>query len=176
MSERRVRGGSWIPSLDNLGMAHCFAVMAHAGQTDKSGHPYIEHALRVSATCSWHSVEAMIVGMLHDVVEDTDYDLDHIEHLFGGRIARAVDAITHGENEPHEDYMLRVKKNGLARVAKASDFADNASPDRWIDDERHEQRTSRYRIGLRQLLAIDGWMMDENTLAFYERVFEDRPA
>ena len=68
--------------------------------------------------------------------------------------------------------MLRVKKNGLARVAKASDFADNASPERHIGDARHEQRLSRYRIGLRQLLAIDGWMMDENTLAFYERIFE----
>lgn len=170
MSERRVRGGSWIPSLDNLGMAHCFAVMAHAGQTDKSGHPYIEHALRVSANCSWHSVEAMIVGALHDVVEDTKWDVGHIEAKFGRRIAAAVDAITHAPNEPHEHYMNRVRANGLARVAKLADFRDNAAPERHIDDERHEARLVRYRAGIRQLLEIDGWLMDPKLRFYYESV------
>jgi hypothetical protein len=173
---RHVKGGSWIPSLDNLGMAHCFAVMAHAGQTDKSGHPYIEHALRVSANCSWHSVEAMIVGALHDVVEDTKWEVGHIEAKFGRRIATAVDAITHREGESRDDYMLRVKRNGLARAAKISDLRDNLSPDRWIDDERHERRTALYRIDLRSLLGIDGWMMEDHWLDFFELVFQEQTA
>lgn len=153
---------------NHLGRAMCWAASKHAGQVDKSGHPYIEHAVRVSGNCSWHSIEAMVVGMLHDVVEDTDATVMMVEVMFDKGIARAVEAITHMPNEPHVDYMQRVRSNGLARVAKLADFADNASPDRMIDDARHAVRLERYRAGITDLLAIDGWQMDAGVREWYE--------
>ena len=44
------------------------AVAAHEGQKDKGGSPYILHPLRVMM--SLRTEEEMIVGVLHDVIED----------------------------------------------------------------------------------------------------------
>ncbi len=44
------------------------ARLAHAGQVDKAGRPYIEHVARVAAACS-DDPEAEAVAWLHDVLE-----------------------------------------------------------------------------------------------------------
>ena len=44
------------------------ALIAHAGQTDKAGAPYILHPLRVMLAQTTDI--ARIAGVLHDVVED----------------------------------------------------------------------------------------------------------
>ncbi len=54
--------------MSNLQKAISIAVEAHKGQTDKGGSPYILHPLRVMM--SLETEEEMIVGVLHDVVED----------------------------------------------------------------------------------------------------------
>ena len=46
------------------------AVEAHRGQVDKAGCEYVEHPLRVMA--SGRTLEEKIVGVLHDVVEDSE--------------------------------------------------------------------------------------------------------
>ncbi|TCU04842.1 HD domain-containing protein [Rhizobium sullae] len=43
------------------------AVEAHAGQTDKTGRPYIDHCRRVAAAVTGD--EEKIVAYLHDVAE-----------------------------------------------------------------------------------------------------------
>lgn len=159
--------------IDLFGKALAYATQLHKDQVDKSGRPYIEHVVRVAANCSWHGLKAMTVGALHDVVEDTDEELMLVEVSFGTDIADAVDAITHRPNEPRDEYLWRVKRNGLARVAKMSDLADNLSPHRALDDERAHHRNANYRVSLRELLAIEGWAMDKKTLAFFESRFEN---
>ena len=54
--------------MSDLQSAIQIAVSAHAGQTDKGGNPYILHPLRVMQ--SLKTTDEMIVGVLHDVVED----------------------------------------------------------------------------------------------------------
>lgn len=55
------------------------AVKAHAGQVDKCGQPYILHPLAVAevleATEQVPQEPAVIVALLHDVLEDTDHEL-----------------------------------------------------------------------------------------------------
>ena len=46
---------------------------AHRGQLDKSGEEYIGHPLRVMAAGA--TLEEKIVGVLHDVVEDSSWTL-----------------------------------------------------------------------------------------------------
>jgi (p)ppGpp synthase/HD superfamily hydrolase len=48
------------------------AVMAHKGQVDKAGAPYVLHPLRVMHSLRAENVQTQIVGVLHDVVEDCD--------------------------------------------------------------------------------------------------------
>lgn len=77
--------------------AKAFAEKAHKGQKRKSaGDAYITHPIRVAkrlmdAGCS----EALVcAGYLHDVVEDTPYNMGDIEEKFGPRVAHLVAAHT----------------------------------------------------------------------------------
>jgi len=56
-----------------LERAVAIASLAHEGQVDKAGAPYILHPLRVMS--SQVTTEAQIVAVLHDTVEDTDVTL-----------------------------------------------------------------------------------------------------
>ena len=51
------------------------AVEAHKGVLDKGGKPYILHPLWVMDRVRHLGQDAMIVGVLHDVVEDTPWTL-----------------------------------------------------------------------------------------------------
>ena len=61
-----------MPIEDNqlIQKAREFAARVHAGQTDKGGHPYIDHPLRVAAAVEAEGREAVIAALLPDVVED----------------------------------------------------------------------------------------------------------
>lgn len=72
------------------------ATKAHAGQTRKSGEPYISHPLNVAAILiEWEmDIDSVLAGILHDTVEDTDLTLEAIESLFGRDVAFLVDGVT----------------------------------------------------------------------------------
>ena len=52
------------------------ATEAHRGQRDKAGNDYIGHPMRVMAAGT--TPEEKIVGVLHDVVEDSDWTLEKL--------------------------------------------------------------------------------------------------
>lgn len=58
----------------SLGRAVAIAVEAHAGQFDKAGADYIEHPIRVMSVGK--SVDEKIVGVLHDVIEDSAWTIE----------------------------------------------------------------------------------------------------
>lgn len=73
-----------------------FADHAHMGQRRISGEPYLQHPLEVAKILTdlkldSHSVAA---GLLHDVVEDTDYTPKDIALEFGETIAALVEGVT----------------------------------------------------------------------------------
>lgn len=145
------------------------AVHYHAGQTDKSGKPYLGHVTRVGSDAMKFSVGTSIVGFLHDIVEDCDVTAQDLDQMgFPKFIVEAVVAITHLPNEPHADYMKRVMANALARRAKLCDFRDNASPDRFVGDGRDDVRNARYCQGIRDILAIEGEFMSPDDIAYFE--------
>lgn len=69
---------------------------AHAGQQRKSGEPYIIHPILVATiTASVANDESMIIAaLLHDVVEDTHYEIEEIEEIFGEDVAHMVEGLT----------------------------------------------------------------------------------
>jgi GTP pyrophosphokinase len=74
-----------------------FANNAHAGVKRKSGEPYIIHPLAVAKIVIEEiglSATSIISALLHDVVEDTDYNLEDISNLFGEKVASIVDGLT----------------------------------------------------------------------------------
>jgi len=101
---------------------------AYAGQTDKSGQPYILHCLRVGLACAPNE-DAMIVGLLHDAIEDSSRPADiHrvIGRLLGTYILARVMDLTKCANEPYVDYINRIKaRGGISITVKLADLYDN---------------------------------------------------
>lgn len=70
---------------------------AHQDMRRKSGEPYIYHPLAVAEICVNEiglGTTSIICALLHDVVEDTEIELEDIEHEFGGKVARIIDGLT----------------------------------------------------------------------------------
>jgi hypothetical protein len=107
------------------------AAKAHEGQVDKEGLPYILHPLRVMAGVA--GLEAQIVALLHDVIEDTPVTADDLlREGFGEAIVASVLCVTHRKDEPYADYVVRCKGNEVARRVKLSDLEDNTRLSRTI--------------------------------------------
>lgn len=73
------------------------AQQAHSGVRRKSGEAYIFHPLAVARIVAEEiglGKTAIICALLHDVVEDTDLDIDYIEDQFGKKVADIVDGLT----------------------------------------------------------------------------------
>lgn len=140
------------PEPDFVTLARDIATRAHAGQTDKSGAPYITHPERVASRLE--RPDAKIVGYLHDVVEDTHITADDLRESFPDHIVEAVIAISQLPNERRLDYYARVKDNPLAHEVKLADIADNMSPARMA---RLDRRTrTRLMHNYREALEVLG--------------------
>jgi transposase-like protein len=86
------------------------------------------------------------VAILHDVVEDSAYDLDYIHHMFGDEVSEAVEAISRVEGETYHDYIVRCSKNPLATKVKQQDLHDHLMRLHKIpDQETKESLEKRYK-------------------------------
>jgi GTP diphosphokinase / guanosine-3',5'-bis(diphosphate) 3'-diphosphatase len=77
--------------------AFTISMEAHKNMRRKSGEPYIFHPLTVAEICVEEiglGTTSIIAALLHDVVEDTDIELDTIERIFGKKIAKIIDGLT----------------------------------------------------------------------------------
>ena len=77
--------------------AFTVAMNAHAGVRRKTGEPYIYHPLEVATIAAEDlglGATAVVCAFLHDVVEDTEYTLEDIEHIFDKKVAQIVDGLT----------------------------------------------------------------------------------
>ena len=108
-----------------LDRAKAIATSAHNEQVDKAGKPYIEHPLRVMNMGK--TVEEKIVGVLHDVVEDSEWTFEMLEKE--GMPKEVVDALKCvtklSEDEDYDHFIARVKTNPLAVKVKLNDLKDN---------------------------------------------------
>ena len=103
----------------------------HRNQYDKSGYPYFLHPLRVASTfVEENDASAAIVGLLHDIVEDTNCTVGYIEDRYPEEIVEAVEAITRNDSETYKQYVKRCCKNSIARKVKEADVFDNLRPER----------------------------------------------
>lgn len=137
-------------STKHLEKAIRIAVNAHYGQNDKGGEPYIFHPLRVMDAC--RSLEAKIVAILHDVVEDTDVEMESLALEFPTKIIDALKLLTHRPDVAYLDYIEKIKENPISREVKIEDLKDNSNTSRLthITDEDVE-RLKKYDIALKRL-------------------------
>ena len=70
---------------------------SHRGVKRKSGEPYIVHPIAVAKIVTAEiglGTTSITCALLHDVVEDTEYTLEDINHFFGEKIASIIDGLT----------------------------------------------------------------------------------
>ncbi len=79
-----------------IGKAYDKAKELHTGQFRKSGEPYLIHPEAVAVILAQLGMddEALVGGLLHDVVEDTDYTREQLVADFSEEIALLVDGVT----------------------------------------------------------------------------------
>ena len=132
------------------------ALKAHAGQTDKAGMPYIGHVMRVMQ--AGRTIDEKIVGVLHDIVEDTDWTFEALlAEGFPAHIIDALRCVTKiSEEEPYEEFILRVKSNPLAVAVKINDLTDNMDIRRLAEiNDKDVQRLRKYLKAYRELIQLN---------------------
>ena len=134
------------------------ATEAHKGQLDKSGKDYIGHPLRVMEMGK--TEEEKIVGVLHDVAEDTSWTFEALEaEGFSPEIIAALRCVTKlSENENYDDFIERVKKNPLAVAVKINDLSDNMDIRRlpYLSD-KDVKRLKKYLKAYKKLIGEPGY-------------------
>ncbi len=119
-------------NISQIEVALEIAMKAHKGQRDLDGMPVILHPLTVAL--KGNNESEIVAGLLHDVVEDTDWTFDDL--LEAGIKPDVVDALrllTHSKEEPYLDYVQRVadSHNPTAINVKCNDLEHN------LDRGRH---------------------------------------
>jgi (p)ppGpp synthase/HD superfamily hydrolase len=130
------------------------ATEAHKGQYDKAGNDYIGHPLRVMDM--GRTEEEKIVGVLHDVVEDTEWTFAQLAaEGFSQEVIDALQCVTKlSENENYDDFIERVKKNPLATAVKINDLSDNMDIRRlpYLSD-KDVKRLKKYLKAYKKLIG-----------------------
>lgn len=135
---------------------------AHWGQVDKAGEEYIGHPLRVME--AGRTLEEKIVGVLHDVVEDSEeWSFERLEQEgFAPKIIEALRCVTKlSATEPYDKFIARVKENRLAVAVKLNDLTDNMDIRRlpYLSD-KDVKRLKRYLKAYKQLMGVPTYSVE----------------
>ena len=131
--------------MSTLAKAIEIAVSAHKGQKDKSDEEYILHPLRVMERGKTE-VEK-ICGVLHDVVEDSDWSFEALENEgFSAEVIAILRCVSKkSENEDYDKFIDRVTQNPTAIQVKINDLLDNMDVTRFKElNEWDLKRLNKY--------------------------------
>lgn len=153
--------------------AIAFAVEAHAGQRRNSGEDYVCHPLQVACILVELGMdsESVTAALLHDVVEDTDVELEEISRQFGDDVALLVDGVTKITQMPfstkEEEQAENVRKMLLAMsqdirviIIKLADRLHNMRTNSGWDEQKRRDKAKEtldiyapiaHRLGIRAI-------------------------
>ena len=131
---------------EQLEAAIYVATMAHEGQFDKGGKPYILHPLHLMNQLMFDP-ELATIAVLHDVVEDNkEYPIEWF--INGGYTKRVTDALrilTHDPDDTYQEYIEDVATNYDTIRVKRKDLDHNSTITRLKGNtEKDLRRIEKY--------------------------------
>lgn len=133
------------PDIELITRAFNLAYEKHKGQFRNSGEEYIIHPVEVSIILASLEMddETICAGLMHDVLEDTDYTKEEMEAAFGKEITALVDGVTKLKNlnykTKEENQIESIRKMVLAM---ANDIRVIIIK---LADRLHNMRTLEYK-------------------------------
>jgi len=96
---------------------------AHAGQTDKQGRDYFRYHLQlIAAQLIPYGMDYYLAGLLHDLLEDTDWTADRLRGVgCPSHVIAAVQSVTLHKGERYTDMIDRACRNPIGRKVKLKD-------------------------------------------------------
>lgn len=124
------------------------------GKKDKEGKPYLNHLYFVMNNVSLY--EEKVVGLLHDVIEDTPLNLCDLEYLgYPKEIVKSISILTHNKDISYEEYINRILKSNdkTAIRVKYADMTHNCDKKRLssLSFELKHKLEKKYDIPYKKL-------------------------
>jgi GTP pyrophosphokinase len=172
--------------VDLLARAYRFSERAHANQVRQNGKPFITHCVEVAKSLAELGLDSTTVacGLLHDVVEDTNYDLTQIEREFGKKAAEIVDGLTKighlpltsSEERQVESYrklLLSIAKDARVILIKLADRLHNMRTLEFLPPDKQQRIAQETRdlyapLAHRFGMAKMRWELEDLAFKFLE--------
>jgi hypothetical protein len=145
--------------------ARDLAIARHAGHVTKQGVDYYTaHLAPIAGRLEGYGPNAVIAGLLHDVVEDTDTSLEDLLRAgVPSAVVRAIDSVSKRPGEAYDDLIARAAADPLGRVVKLADNAQNIADNpalAVIDPEKAASLLAKYETARQTLLAAGEEQID----------------
>jgi len=111
-----------------------FAILAHDGQKREDGTDFVNHPITVAHVVEHLAPEfgleefvneAMVIAVLHDVIEETDVTYRQLLDNFPFYIVRGVKTLTRIDEEGYGDYIKRIMEDRVCCMIKIADIEHN---------------------------------------------------
>ena len=161
------------------------AESSHKDQFRASGDPYIIHPYEVckSLIDLKLDTETVITGLLHDVIEDTEYSKEQLNEIFGKSIASLVDGLTkidfleekkitrsEKEAENFRKLLISTAKDIRVLIIKLADRLHNIKTIHFFKDVEKRKRVSNETLliyaPLAERLGFENWKSILENISF----------
>ncbi|AHK71800.1 MULTISPECIES: RelA/SpoT family protein [Gluconobacter] len=159
---------SYDPSADltRIEAAYDVAANAHNGQRRDNGDAYITHPIAVANILAGFRMDAtsIMVGLLHDTVEDTGVSCDSLKARFGEDVAALVDGVTKltrlelqsdrtKQAENFRKLVLAMSRDIRVLIVKLADRLHNMRTLHYVQRTDRRQRIARETMDIYAPLA-----------------------
>jgi guanosine-3',5'-bis(diphosphate) 3'-pyrophosphohydrolase len=167
---------------DLIARAFAFAATAHEGQQRRSGEDFVLHPWGAAKICAQLRLddETIAAALLHDVVEDTDVDLDDVRSEFGDEIAKLVEGVTkltrvqfqsreQAEAENYRKLIMAMAEDARVILIKLADRLHNLREIEYLGKQKQVQKakeTLEVYAPLAHRLGIHALKWELEDLAF----------